>query len=525
MQPALNPEAPFRFWRYFLLGILFDLGLVVLVIFLPESSTQTELHNFVVVTNFPLIAGMAGDNDPLAVFFALLLGIAIIGSFWGFVLYGLAYFAKKLSNRLLPQQRRTFKCGVAILCLLMLLLLAISSRSATPVPFVTTPEVTSTVNGNTAFALDLYQKLKGQPGNLFFSPYSISASLAMTYAGARGQTQAEMARVLHFDSGQTNVPLAFGELTTRMHQIQRWNKITLLTANSLWCQRDYQFTNTYLDLIHKYYDAEAQPVDFDLPDLAAGEINGWIERQTNGKFHNAVDPGQLDRNTKLVLCDAIYFKGKWQQQFKVSDTRPRDFYINTNRTVTVPMMVQTGNFKMIRTDDRSIGLLELPYTGTDLSMVILLPAPDFFVPILDVDMPDLDYLERNLTATNLQSWLAKLDKASPEKTSVALPKFTTTQSFDLTKNLQSLGMISAFDSSADFSGMDGTTYLYISDVIHKAFVDVNESGTEAAAISIEIAKTKGMIPGFIVNRPFIFLIRDNGSGSILFIGRIVDPTK
>jgi len=419
---------------------------------------------------------------------------------------------------------RRFFLLLGFLCVIVLVLIIIPFHRETSIPFTASPEVKSAVEGNTAFALDLYQKLKDQPGNLFFSPYSISTSLAMTYAGAQGQTESEMAKALHFNLAQTNLPMAFGALGARMNQIQRWNRITLTTANSLWCQQDYRFTDAFLDLVHKYYDAEARHVDFKRsPQAASSEINQWVERKTKGKIKDVVEPGQFADLTQLVLCDAIYFKGKWLKQFKVSDTKPAPFHVTTNETVTVAMMYQHSEFKMAYSEDNTFELLELPYSGNDLSMIILLP--DTMAGLLDIERSSLSELEQKLTPHNLRDWLAKLDQASPHKTWVALPRFTTTQSFELAKELKSMGMPSAFNDSANFSGMDGTTNLFVSDVVHKAFVEVNEAGTEAAATTLVLVKTKSMSGRFIVDHPFIFLIRENGSGTILFLGRIVDPTK
>jgi serpin B len=392
-------------------------------------------------------------------------------------------------------------------------------------PFMASAQIKSTVDANTAFALDLYQTLKAQPGNLFISPYSISTALAMTYAGARGQTATEMASVLHFNPDQTNLPASFAELAARMNQVQHRNDITLLTANSLWCQKDYQFKETYLNLVHQFYNAEAREVDFiHSAPAAAKEINTWVEQQTKGRIQNAVQPDQINDMTRLVLCNAIYFKGKWQYQFKMSDTAPADFHITTNETVTVPMMRQEGHFKLVRNQDDSVEMLELPYSGNDLSMIILLPEFRWHPP--GVENPGLSDLEQKLNADNLRRWLAELDRHGARETLVKLPRFTTSQSLDLVEQLRSLGMKSAFDDqTANFSGMDGSNNLFISDVIHKAFVQVDESGTEAAATSVVILKTLSAPELFRADHPFIFLIRENGSGSILFMGRIVDPTK
>jgi serpin B len=530
-QPAPPVSAVRRCIRFFLLGLLFEAFLIALGFLMPECWLEVEIGNFYVITHYPMMVMMmfVADTfhigeDPISGILLILVGFAVMGAIWGSLIYLVTRLIKAVTARLSQRQKMVFKYSLGLFSLAVLLWAIASMLPATPISFTASPEVKSTVDGNTAFALDLYQKLKEQPGNLFFSPYSISTSLAMTYAGARGQTETEMARALHFNLAQTNLPAAFSELAARMSQIERWNRITLKTANSLWCQRDYQFTDAFLSVIHKFYRAEARQFDFiHSPQAAADEINGWVERQTNRKIKDAVAPSQFTDLTRLILCDAIYFKGKWQHQFKVSDTKPAPFNVTTNQTVTVPMMHQKAHFKMARRDDDSVELLELPYSGTDLSMIILLPQIEYPPP--DVQNPGLSDLEQKLNADNLRAWLAKLDQARPHETWVTLPRFTTSQGFDLVKELKSLGMVSAFDSTANFYGMDGTTNLFVSDVIHKSFVEVNESGTEAAAVNLVLVKTKGMADRFIVDHPFIFLIRENGSGTILFIGRIVDPTR
>lgn len=453
--------------------------------------------------------------------------LVVMASAWGFLIYLVMYLVKGLTSRYVisPLQKLIWRCGLVFLGITILSGAIIATLPNAPVPFTASPEVKSTVDANTAFALDLYQTLKAQPGNLFFSPYTISTSLAMTYAGAHGQTATEIAEALRFNPAPTNLPAAFAELGVRMNRVQRWNRITLLTANSLWCQQNYRFTETYLNLLHKFYHADARQFDFirSAP-AAAREINSWIDRQTKGRIQGAVQPSQFNDLTRLVLCNAIYFKGKWQHQFKVSDTEPAPFHVTTNETVTVPMMHQKSHFKAIYSEQDPVDLLELPYSGTDLSMLILLPRIDYPPP--DVQNPGLPDLEQRLTITNLRIWLAELDHSDSHDTSVMLPRFTTSQSFDLANEMKSLGMKSAFEENiANFSGMDGTTNLYISEMIHNAFVKVDESGTEATAINVQFVQTMGMANQFIVDHPFIFLIRDNSSGCILFIGRIVDPTK
>ena len=527
MQAALPPKAPRHLRRYFLFGILFDVALIALGALLPDSWLQIEIRNFITITHAPLLMMLDMGDSAIGAIFVLLFALAVIGVVWGFLIYHATRFVKTLSSRYIvsPRQKFAWKCGLGLLGVAVLSWAAIASLPATPVPFTASPEIEATVDSNTAFALDLYQKLKEQPGNLFFSPYSISSSLAMTYSGARGQTANEMAALLHFNSAQTNLPASFAGLAVRMNMLQRWNRITLLTANSLWGQRDYPFTEPYLNLVRQFYHADARQVDFvHAPSAAADEINAWIGRQTKGRIQSAVNPSQFNDLTRLVLCNAIYFKGKWQHPFKKSDTKPGDFHVTTNETVTVPMMHHEDHFRMAMSDDESVELLEMPYVGTDLSMIILLPQTDYPPP--DVENPGLPDLEKKFTVENLRMWLAKLAQASGHKTWVTMPRFTTSQSFDLVEELKSLGMKSAFDEqTANFSGMDGTTNLSISDLIHKAYVQVNESGTEATAVTVQIVRTASMPERFVADHPFIFLIRDNGSGSILFVGRIVDPTK
>jgi serpin B len=333
-----------------------------------------------------------------------------------------------------------------------------------------------------------------------------------------------MSKTLQFTLPQETLHAAFGALGACINKIQIGNRITLTTANSLWCQQDYRFTDAFLNIVRSSYGADARQMDFKrAPLTAAGEINKWVEQKTNGRIKNAVEPGQFTDYTRLVLCDAIYFKGKWLNQFKVVDTTPAPFSVTKNQTVTVPMMYQHSEFKTTQSEDDSVELLELPYAGNDLSMIILLPNTTF--GLNEVRQASLSDLERKLTADHLHAWLTKLDLAGARKTFVGLPRFTTTQSFELADPLKSLGMASAFGDAANFSGMDGTTNLIISDVIHKAFVEVNEEGTEAAATTSVHLKARSMSGSFIADHPFIFLIRENGSGTLLFLGRIIDPTK
>jgi serpin B len=527
MQPERVLKPPSRRRKFFLLGALFELLLIASCFALSESWLSVEIRNFVIITHFPVMMAteiMRFGNGPLSAAIFIVFSFTLMASFWGFLIYLGKRAGVLMMARTTPQQKSLIWSGVSMLALVLIISAIISALPQTPLSFQASPETRSVVEANNAFALDLYQQLKDQPGNLFFSPYSIATSLAMTCVGARGQTEMEMANALHLSLPPGKVPPAFKSLMVRMDQLQRWNRIVLKSANSLWCQQGSGFTAAFLKQVRENYSAEARHVDFkNANGAAAVEINRWIDEATDHKIKSIIGPGQLTSDTRLALCDAIYFKGKWLNQFKVKDTQPSPFHTTTNETVTVPMMYQHAAFKHAMTEDDSVELLELPYSGHDLSMVILLPSRVEYMP--DAEPNDVHDLEQKLTAENLRSWLAKLDQASPHKTSVALPRFTTTSSFNLASELKALGMASAFGDTADFSGMDGTKNLYLSDVFHRAFIEVNEAGTEAAAVTLVLAKTKGMDDRFNVDHPFIFLIRDNGSGSILFLGRINDPTQ
>jgi serpin B len=513
-----------RWWRLILSGVLFEIALVVIVCLLPETWLASEIRNATIVVHLPLLIVLASAPDVLGL---VLLPFALfaMGLFWALVFYWILRLKTRLWTSVSSRHEVALKCVFCLVVLLALVLTVLGLLPANPRPFAISPEIRSVVEANNAFAIDLYQKLRDNRGNLFFSPYSISSVLAMTCAGAGGQTKSEMVKALHFDSEGVAVPVAFKKLTDRIREVQRWNRITLMSANSIWCQQNHPLAAKFLSSVRENYNGDAKSVSFiNAPEAAQNEINSWVSQKTGGKIQNLIEPGKLSDSTRMVLCNAIYFKGKWQTQFKASETRRAPFYVSTNRIVNVPMMRQEARFKIMRSDDMTVSLIELPYIGSDLSMVIILPVtePEFdsehVIPLSDV--------EGNLTSQTLRSWLAELDQCNAYKAIVSIPRFKTGQDFDLSGCLKALGMASAFDKDkANFSGMDETTNLYVSDVFHRAFVEVNESGTEAAAASLVFVKTRSMPERFIANHPFIFLIRDNATGSILFLGRIVDPTE
>lgn len=524
-EPASKTSSPRR--KYFFYGVIFEL-LLIASCFLSDSWLVVETRNFFIITHTPLLLlteGLRSEAFGLAGFLFIIGGLVLMAWVWGFslriILKGVSLIVVRLNSR----QRRFGWLMIGVGSLAGFGFLVFSALAQMPRPFATTPEIQSVVEANNAFALDLYQKLKTESGNVFISPFSISSALAMTSVGARGQTEAEMTNVLHYGLPPKKLHPAFKSLMARLAGLQRWNRIELDQANSLWGQKDYSFTPDFLKVIQENYSAQARAVDFiNSRSAAADEMSRWIDTQTKHKIPAAIAPEQLTENTRLALVNTIYFKGDWQYQFKKKDTKPSPFQITTNETVTVPMMWQSAPFKHAMTEDDSVEMLELPYVGQDLSMVILMPWQSKYATA-DEDRHDLAELEAKLTNENLRSWLKVLDGKNPHKTSVSLPRFTTKSSFNLVNALKSLGMASAFSNVADFSGMDGSKNLYLSDVLHQSFVEVNETGTEAAAMTIALVKTKGMDDRCIVDHPFLFLIRDNGSGSILFLGRIMNPTK
>jgi serpin B len=372
------------------------------------------------------------------------------------------------------------------------------------------------VGGNTAFALSLYQKLASAEGNLFFSPFSVSTALAMTFAGARGNTAREMAAALHFSMEGEELQSAFAGLKRNLLEAEREGGVRLKVANALWPQKGYPFLPEYLALLERYYGTTATPMDYArAAEQARQTINQWVERETENKIKDLIPSGVLGPLTRLVLTNGIYFKGDWASQFKKSATHEAPFQMIPGSSIKVPMMTQEHRFKYGELDDLQV--LELPYVGKDLSMVVLLPRR----------VDGLPKLEQALTPDGLAEWTGSLQE---HEVVVFLPKFKLLSQFRLDATLQALGMVEAFSpGKADFSGMDGKPHwLYIGAALHKAFVDVNEEGTEAAAatgVVVGVTSARVQPPTFRADHPFLFLIRDNRTGSILFMGRVVDPSR
>ncbi len=375
-------------------------------------------------------------------------------------------------------------------------------------------DVANVVKGNDAFAFDLYGQLAKKDGNLFFSPYSISTALAMTYGGARGQTAVDMAKTLHFTLSPDELHAAYGKLR---HQINdgKDRKYQLYTVNRLWGQRDYQFQPAFLNLTRDHYGAGLEEVDFvGARAQARKTINDWVAKQTQDKIKDLVPAKALSVDTRLVLTNAIYFKAAWSRIFHDGATQKGKFHLNGKDTVTAPFMHKDEHLPYFANDQ--FQAVSVPYENGQLNLVVLLPR----------SANGLRDLEKQLSAARLAEWRGKMKWTNVR---LALPKFKFTSTFNLNEVLSDLGMANAFSDKADFSGMTTQNKLHISNVIHKAFIDVHEKGTEAAAATAVVMDKEASAvqptppQPFRADRPFVFLIQEARTGSILFAGRVANP--
>jgi serpin B len=385
----------------------------------------------------------------------------------------------------------------------------------------TTEPLASLVKGNSAFALDLYAQLSRQDGNRFLSPLSISTALAMTYAGAEGDTARQMAKTLHLTLTADQLHPAFHHLLAELHSRgaapagKLEPDLQLFAANALWAQKELPVLSDFRSRIEVNYKGGLYSVDFrNAGEEARRTINAWVAEQTKEKIQDLIKPNHISPDTLLVLTNAIYFKSLWESPFRKEDTRSEPFHLSPSVHTPVDMMSQSGRFRYL--DGGSFEALELPYRGRALAMVILLPKA----------VDGLPALESTLRLEDLEGWLGKLSSRSVQ---LSVPKFKLTDEFELRGALSELGMPLAFDRTrADFAGITGTRDLAISAVVHKAFIEVDEKGTEAAAATgVVMLKMAAMIPTkplvFRADHPFLFLICDVRTGSMLFLGRMLKP--
>lgn len=373
-----------------------------------------------------------------------------------------------------------------------------------------TADLAALVEGNNAFAFDLYAALAKEEGNLFLSPYSISSALGLAYAGARGRTAAEMEKTLHFGLPGARLHQAFSDLGRTFNA--RGKSYRLSVANAMWAQAGMKIFPEYLAIADRCYEAGFKEVDYARQtELARQTINRWVEEKTEKKIVELIKPQILDTLTRLVLTNAIYFKGQWESRFDPKQTSKAPFHLADGKEAEVQMMHRTGRFGYAESEEAQV--LELPYSGGELAMVVVLPKPQTGLPAL----------EASLGAASFQSMLAGM---APKQVEVFLPRFKLEKEFSLGETLQKMGMRDAFNMNrADFSGIS-EVFLYITHVLHKAFVEVNEEGTEAAAATAVVMGTKSAADRpavFRADRPFFFALRDLRTGSILFMGRVADP--
>ena len=391
-----------------------------------------------------------------------------------------------------------------------------STRAREKNPTVSESDLKTLVDGNNAFGLDLYQTLRSQDGNLILSPFSVSLALAMTYAGARGETETQMADVLNFGP-QDQVHNTFNAFDLALEESpivldKDQEPMQLSIANSVWAEQTFTFLPDFLDTLSVNYGAGIQLMDFiNSPDPSRKIINQWVSDETKDKINNLLPENSITSDTKMVLVNAIYFKADWLSPFDANDTYDSSFKLLDGSEVTVPMMGQQLYIPYFVGDDYAVA--ELPYAGESAVMTLLVPDEGRF-----------EEIEAQIDGAMFNEALANL---APADVTLRMPKFEFESPFNLSDALIEMGMPLAFDENrADFSGMTDQQDLYIGNVIHKAFVAVDEKGTEAAAATAVVMEgATAMMPENVltINRPFLFFIRDVETGQILFIGRVLNP--
>ncbi|HEX6863124.1 MAG TPA: serpin family protein [Thermoanaerobaculia bacterium] len=374
-----------------------------------------------------------------------------------------------------------------------------------------------------AFGFDLYQRLREKPGNLVLSPASITTALTMPWGGARGETAAQMRTVLHLQGTPDEVMATSGELSRSLQNPSR--PIVFRIANQLFAEKTYKLVPAYVEKTKESFGAPLELLDFKkAPEPARVRINGWVEGKTERRIKDLIPPQGVEKDTRLVLVNAIYFLGDWAVPFDAGETRPRPFHLTAAEQKTVPTMSREGSMRYVQTE--ALSAVELPYKGGELSMLLLVPR----------EIEGLAAIESGLNAKQLDEITGALKWGLVDLT---LPKFEVkpVESLSLGEDLKAMGMPLAFDrDKADFTGIadppNPIDRLVLAKVFHKGFVKVDEKGTEAAAATAVMSVMAGAAPGgpprivrIEVDRPFLFLIRDNASGLVIFLGRVNDPSR
>jgi serpin B len=398
-----------------------------------------------------------------------------------------------------------------------------------PRPPTAAPAELAIAKANRAFAVSLYRQLAVKPGNVFISPISIGGAFGPAAAGARGPTRAEIGKVLHFPADDEVLNDSLGSILRTLESGGDGPQVSI--ANALWLGKEWSIEPDFVDLAKRSYDAEIDTLDFHDSRAAAARINAWVDRETSSRIPELFKPDAFDPTTAVVVTNAVYFLGDWKVQFDPRRTRPQPFFLADGTTREVPMMVSDNMVARCLCAEEPRGaevrpadaadVIELPYKGDRLSMVLVLPVARNGLPAV----------EARLSADRLDEWLTRLDSMAPFGSSgdfnIVLPKVRLERSYDLVKPLQALGMKLPFiPGRADFAGIstDRGNPLYINAVVHKTFLNIDEKGTEAAAATgIEFRGERDGPPVFRADHPFLFLIRDKQTGAILFLGRIAEP--
>ena len=372
-------------------------------------------------------------------------------------------------------------------------------------------------DSNNEFMIKAYNKLAldEKNDNIFFSPFSISSALAMTFAGSNTNTEVEMANALEFSANTDLFHKNFSIVTNRINEIGKKGKVKLSIANSLWLQKGYTFLDDFTKIGKEYYNAEIKNLNFAESEKSRQIINQWVEDKTNEKIKNLIPKGILDALTRLVLTNAVYFKGEWKEQFKKKSTKEKIFYTFKNKDVPAKMMYNKARYGYY--ENEKFQFLEMPYKGDDVSMFVILPK----------ETQGLSKIESNLSLKMINLAIKGIEK---KEVIVYFPKFKLELSYELSRLMKSLGMNDAFSKKADFSKITDNKELYISAIIHKTFIEVDEKGTEAAAATAVVMRVKSMPPPaekieFKADHPFFYFIRENSTGTILFTGRMNDPSS
>ena len=401
-----------------------------------------------------------------------------------------------------------------ITILLLFLAFTLKTTYATKrTPMSCKAELKNIVNSNNSFALKLYTEISTKrKENVFISPFNVTQALALAFAGARGKTESEMLTALNFYLPQKNFHRDLSCLIRTLKKANR-DSSTLRIATALWLQRNFEILKTYASLVENFYGNILFQVDFSSsPEKAREMINKWVEKQTAGKIKELLTKGDVSYLTRLIITTAIYFRGLWKLKFDRNNTKEDKFFIAAEKTIRVPMMYQKNKFGYF--ENKKVQCLELPYSGDELSMIILLPR----------QINGILSIEKDLSLDSLNKWIVNIHK---RKVKVYIPRFEMEERYELVPVLSDMGMITAFKKEADFSGITGKRDLYISNVIHQAFIKVDEEGTEATAATGVSFKATSMVPGkipvFKADHPFIFFILHRKTGAILFIGRIHSP--